>query len=80
MLVVGRIRSPLLISICALTLSVSAFADSQKQIDVPAGDLTIALRQLAQQSGVEFVYSAEDLRGVQTQGAHGKLTTEEAVN
>jgi hypothetical protein len=65
---------------CALAIAGQAIANSPRQIDVPAGELTLALQQLAQQTGVEFVYSAEEIKGVHTQGAHGKLTAKEAVS
>src|SRR5688500_3073207 len=54
-------------------------AADTKPIDVPAGELTVALETLAKQSGVEFVYEVQQLRGLQTKGVHGELTTEKAV-
>jgi hypothetical protein len=80
MLSTARIRLVFLISVCALAISALSFADSPPQIDIPAGELTVALQQLAWQTGVEFVYSAEEIKGVHTQGAHGKLTAKEAVS
>lgn len=56
-----------------------AYAADTKPIDVPAGELTLALETLAKQSGVEFVYEVQQLRGLQTKGVHGEFTTEHAV-
>src|SRR5882757_5310080 len=64
---------------CVLSTSICALADSPRRVDIPAGDLTAALDLLARQSGVEFVYSAEQLEGLRTQGVHGELTAEKAV-
>jgi iron complex outermembrane recepter protein len=64
---------------CVLSASTCALADSPHRIDIPGGDLTVALDMLARQSGVEFVYSAEQLNGLRTPGVHGQLTTEKAV-
>jgi iron complex outermembrane receptor protein len=79
MLANACIRHALLVFVYALLIAVSAFADSAKEIDIPAGELAFALQQLAHQSGVEFIYSTKDLEGVHTQGARGKLTAKEAV-
>jgi hypothetical protein len=46
---------------CTLAIAGQAIADSPRQIDVPAAELTLALQQLVQQTGVEFVYSAEEI-------------------
>jgi len=69
----------LIASLCAVSLSAHAMADTPRPVDVPAGELSVALQQLATQSGVEFVYSAEQLKGVRTRGVHGEYTTEKAV-
>jgi iron complex outermembrane recepter protein len=64
---------------CVLSALTCALADSPHRIDIPAGDLRAALDLLARQSGVEFVYSADQLEGLRTQGVHGELTAEKAV-
>src|SRR5262249_32823481 len=79
MLKTVTIRATLLALASALSISAHAMADSPKKVDVPAGELTTALETLAKQSGVEFVYSAEQLRGIHTNGVHGELTAEKAV-
>lgn len=65
----------------AFVLSGSAYAiaDPAKSVDVPPGELISALDQLASQVGIEFVYSATQLKGLHTEGVHGTLTPEQAV-
>src|ERR1700761_5683220 len=65
-------------------ISTHAIADAQteevrRSVDVPAGDLGSALVQLAQQSGVEFVYDMAQIKGLRTQGVHGEYTPRAAV-
>src|SRR5262249_35168410 len=60
-------------------LSGNCFADSPKNIDIPAGNLADALDSLARQAGIELMYSSERLRGLHTQGVHGNLTAEDAA-
>ncbi|MGH7707392.1 MAG: TonB-dependent receptor domain-containing protein, partial [Vulcanimicrobiaceae bacterium] len=79
MLKVVTIRATLLALAATLSLSAHAMADPPKKVDVPAGDLAVALEILAKQSGVEFVYSAQQLKGINTKGVHGAYTAEKAV-
>jgi outer membrane receptor protein involved in Fe transport len=62
-----------------LAASTAARADSVEEFDIPAGELVTALDLLAKQSGVEFVYSTEQLEGLRTQGVHGQFTAASAV-
>jgi outer membrane cobalamin receptor len=65
-----------------VALSTPAIADrteAKQSINLPAGDLITALELLAQQSGIEFVYDAAQLKGVKTHGAIGILAKKEAV-
>ncbi|MBL8271771.1 TonB-dependent siderophore receptor [Steroidobacter sp.] len=74
-------RSALLSLACSVLLAGHADADGAKrQLTIPAGDLTVALDALASQSGAEFVYSAEKLKGLRTEGVSGELSVEDAVN
>ena len=73
------VRVALVALAATLSLSAHALADAPKKVDVPAGDLTTALETLAKQSGVEFVYSAEQLKGIHTNGVRGNFTPERAV-
>jgi iron complex outermembrane recepter protein len=64
----------------ALSFSAPAFAEFPRfSIDIPAGELTAGLDQLAQQLDAEFIYSPEQLRGVDTKGVQGQFTAELAV-
>jgi outer membrane receptor protein involved in Fe transport len=72
-------RSTLLAAACAMSLSVQAVADTPRKVDIPAGELTSALRKLAEQSGAEFMYSADRLKGVHTNGVRGEYTAEKAL-
>ena len=74
-----RLRSALLGLACSLSLGLPAWADSLRQIDVPAGDLVHALESLARQVDVSIVYQAPQLAGLHTSGVSGKLTPREAV-
>lgn len=72
-------RATLTVLACGITASAYAIADTPKRIDVPPGELSVALQKLAEQSGVEFVYSAEQLKGVRTNGIQGEYTADKAV-
>jgi TonB-dependent receptor len=72
-------RSTLLAIACAVSFSARVMANEPHKVDVPAGELTVALQKLAEQSGVEFVYSAAELKGIRTNGVRGEFTAERAV-
>lgn len=75
----SKVRSAILVVLGALA-SAQVFAEeSVKKVDVPAGQLTIALKKLAEQSGVEFFYSTDQLEGLKTQGVQGEYSPEKAV-
>ena len=59
--------------------SMSAHADAPKSVDVPAGDLRLGLLKISEQFGTDLVYMPAHVQGVRTGGAHGQLTTEQAV-
>jgi iron complex outermembrane receptor protein len=68
------------VAVCTmLSMSAYAMADSPKQVDIPAGELSVALLRLAKQYGADLVYRPEQVYGLKTHGAHGQLTTEQAV-
>jgi iron complex outermembrane receptor protein len=69
-----------LIALCTM-LSVGAYAmaDAPKRVDIPAGELSVALLKLSKQYGAELVYRPEQVHGFKTHGAHGQFTTEQAV-
>ena len=47
--------------------------------DVPESDATVSLRLFAEQSGLEIIYPAEDVKGVKTNALKGKFTPGEAI-
>jgi iron complex outermembrane recepter protein len=51
----------------------------ERSIDIPPGDLVVSLEHLAKISGLEFVYDADQLKGIRTQGVSGRMTTQQAV-
>ncbi len=53
---------------------------ARKAYALSAADASVALRQVAEQAGVELVYSAEAVRGVRTNAINGEFTALEAVN
>jgi iron complex outermembrane recepter protein len=70
-----------------LTLACSAALSAQAQtgaapenINIPAGDLVTALDSLARQSGAQFVYPADQLKGLRTTGVQGSLSAGEALD
>lgn len=72
-------RASLVALTCALTLSAHARAEDARQLNVPAGDLTAAIESLVRQSGIEVVYRGEQLKGLSTQGVHGKYLPRDAL-
>lgn len=72
-------RATFLALACSATMVASAQPNAVKPIDVPAGDLVSALATLAKQSGVEIIYRADQLKGVHSKGARGKLSTDDAL-
>lgn len=76
----NQVRSSILAILGTFSISGHALAEASfKKIDVPPGELTIALKKLAEQSGVEFFYSTDQLKGLTTQGIRGEYTPEGAV-
>lgn len=74
------IRTTLLAIACAVSLTVVAQADEVKRIDIPPGDLVTALDALARQSGAEFIYRADQLKGLRSKGIQGTLSAEAALH
>ena len=74
-----RLRRALTSLVYGVSLSGLLGVSSASHLDIPAGDLTSALELLARQAHVEFIYSAEDLRGLHTRGVNGDLTAEAAL-
>jgi iron complex outermembrane receptor protein len=68
------------IALCTmLSAGAYAIADAPRQVDIPAGELSVALLKVSKQYGADLVYRPEQVHGLKTHGAHGALTTEQAV-
>jgi outer membrane receptor protein involved in Fe transport len=52
----------------------------RKPTNIPAEELPVALQTLAKERGFQFVYRADLVNGVRTSGAHGNLSTGEALS
>jgi iron complex outermembrane receptor protein len=73
------VRLSVIAFVCCLTVTAHAMADQKSHVNVPAGDLSAGLELLARQSGAEFVYSADQLKGLRTHGVAGDLSAKDAV-
>src|SRR5690606_1048087 len=76
----SRIRVLPIAAACLLALSVHAQAGPAHPISIPASDLVTALDSLARQSGAQFIYRADQLRGARTRGVQGNLPTDAALD
>ncbi|MBL8265618.1 TonB-dependent receptor [Steroidobacter sp.] len=72
-------RTTLVALVCSAAIAAGASEMDRRPISVPPGDLAVALRTLATQSGVEFFYQTELVKGLHTDGVSGELTPQEAV-
>src|SRR3546814_5200900 len=61
-------------------MSVHAQAEPAPPINIPASDLVTALDSLARQSGAQFIYRADQLRGARTRGVRGNLPADAALD
>jgi outer membrane receptor protein involved in Fe transport len=69
-------------AILASISPIPAFAQQRAaaaDIEIPAGSLVAALDALTRQTGMQFVYSADQLAGLRTRGAHGRITAQQAL-
>nr|WP_295375220.1 TonB-dependent receptor [Pseudoxanthomonas sp.] len=76
----SSLRVLLLSLACSAALSAQAQNSKPAQVNIPAGDLVAALDTLARQSGTQFVYRADQLKGLRTQGVHGNLSADQALD
>ncbi|WP_141455112.1 TonB-dependent receptor [Pseudoxanthomonas sp. z9] len=76
----SSLRVLLLSLACSAALSAQAQNSKPAQVNVPAGDLVAALDTLARQSGTQFVYRADQLKGLRTQGVQGNLPADQALD
>ena len=67
--------------LCALLFTVLHAAEdsSRRRFDLPSGAAVVTLKRAAQQAGLEIVYSAAVVEGVQTQPVAGEFTPREAL-
>lgn len=77
---VNSLRGALLAAICSVSMLANAQTESVRQLDIPAGDMVTALDALARQSGAQFIYQADQLKGLRTSGVHGMLSADAALN
>ena len=63
----------------ALPSTSHAAADTKKPVDLPAAEAAVALKRLAQQTGVEILFTTEMTATVRTQAAVGSFTAREAA-
>ncbi len=78
----GMTFRTLMLAACAsMILGGTAFAQPAKtfHFDIPAEDLSVALNQVAQQSGREIVFNADLARGRRAASLQGDFTPEEAL-
>jgi iron complex outermembrane recepter protein len=66
-----NIRSAMAAVACAICASVSAFAASPKQFDIPAGPLVQALEALEKQAPIELIFQPAQLQSFHTGGIKG---------
>jgi iron complex outermembrane recepter protein len=65
---------------CAWLWAVTAVADEPKHsINLPPADLVSSLDLLGRQSGIEFIYDANQLRGIRAPAVNGFLTSREVL-
>lgn len=72
-------RTALLALACSASLAAYAQADAVRPLKIPSGDLVGALDSLARQSGAQFIYQADQLRGLRTAGIDGTMSTDDAL-
>jgi iron complex outermembrane recepter protein len=76
----ATIRSAFAALVYFTLTSAPALSDAPAQpIHIPADDLTVSLELLAQQSGIEFIYDSNQLKGTRAPGVSGNLTPMAAV-
>src|SRR5690349_11023729 len=79
MLKITTVRAAVAVALAGCSMAAYAIADAPRAVDIPAGDLRRALLDISEQFGADLVYRPEQVDGIHTRGAHGALTTEEAV-
>ncbi|WP_158882114.1 TonB-dependent receptor [Rhodanobacter sp. L36] len=76
---IRSLRTTLLALACSASFAAYAQTSTVRSLQIPAGDLVTALDSLARQSGAQFIYQADQLRGLRTRGVSGNLSTDDAL-
>ena len=63
----------------AAALVQSALAQEQKTIKLEPQDLAAAIRSLAEQTGIQVLFAAEDLKGMKSPALEGSMPADEAL-
>jgi outer membrane receptor protein involved in Fe transport len=79
MLTTPMIRAALAALVCSVAFTAHAKADAPKRIDVPAGDLVVALETLSRQAAVDLVFQPDQLKPFRTDGVSGTYTPQDAI-
>ena len=79
MLKTFRVRSTLVALVCSVTFTAHAMADAARHINVPAGELVVALETLSRQAAVDLVFQPEQLKSFRTEGVSGTYSPEDAI-
>ncbi len=66
-------------ALLAALFAVPALAQQTQAIRIEAQDLPSALRKLADQTGIQLLFDADELKGARTSGLNGTLAPEEAL-
>src|SRR5688572_12812710 len=80
-----RISSPKELAAPALAIvlilrAAPIHAAETRAFDIPPGELSVALKSLAQETGLELIYQPAQLRGIKTSGVKGSLSLQEAID
>ena len=73
------VRPALVALICSVAFTAHAIADAPKRIEVPAGELVVALETLSRQAAVDLVFQPDQLKPFRTDGVSGTYTPQDAI-
>jgi len=76
----GLVRAAFVAALFSCSALLASAAEAVRAFDVPAGDAAATLKQAAKQGGVEIVFPAATVSGVQTAPVKGDFTAREAIN
>src|SRR5258707_14172645 len=64
---------------CVVTALAQGIEVPKQLINLPAADLVSSLDLLGRQSGIEFIYDADQLKGIRVPAVSGLLTPKQAL-